>query len=207
MILIFFLFLSHTTIIISADEDPNIIWKTTLTIKEIEGSQDTIIFGEATNALDATSPDSYDLPKPPPPIPPSVSAYFTSDFDPPYNSLLQDFRPNTKTHQTWNLSIQWIPQDLNSSSTITISWELENFTQSNYDTIELYNKNEDTLLANMQTEGSYTTTAEANIPQQFIIKCTQNNTNQNSTPFPSMIYLIIAMLMIFVLKYRKRNQK
>ena len=189
-----------------ADDDTQITWEATLTITEEGGVQDIITFGEATNALDDVSPDSYDLPKPPSPIPPSIYAYFTTNFDEPYNKLLQDYRPDTTTDLKWNLVIQWFPQDLNSSTTITITWDITNFTQSNYDTIELYNKEADSLLANMQTEDSYTTSAAANIPHHFTIKCSQTNSNQNSTPFPSIIYFITLLLIIMILKYRKNHR-
>jgi len=191
LVILIIIILLNTSSVYAAEEDTGITWDLPLIIKETNGIQDTITLGEAINAHDTTSPDQHDLPKPPPPIPPSIHAFFTSPFDPPYNNLLQDYRPQ-KNIQTWNLTIIWIPADFESSTTITISWDTENLSKSSYTSIQLYQTNQSEPLTNMLQENTYTYTSQANMPTTIQIQCKQSNTI-TSTPFPSIIYLFIAL--------------
>jgi hypothetical protein len=203
LFILLILFIPHS-IVNAADEDSEIIWDVTLTIKETGGVQDAIIFGEAINAIDEISPDSHDLPKPPPPIPPAIHSYFIVQFEPPYNYLLQDFRKNTKSQQIWNVSIHWIPQDSNTSTNITISWNTRDFNKSHYSSIKLYKNDNNLALTNMLEEESYTFTASANKPHLFHIKCSEIIPHQNSTPFPPIIDFIILILFLTYVIHRKK---
>ena len=183
--------------------DAAITWTVDLHFDETGGVHDLIRFGEATNALDETSPDSHDLPKPPPPIPSYIHAYFTADFEVPYNMLLQDFRKDDGTQQIWNIMVQWTPADFNASTTITISWDITNLSKSPYTSIKIYD--DDNAVADMLKDTSYSYESAANTPQNFQIQCKQITTGKNTTPFPSVFYLIISILTVLFLIYRKKQ--
>ena len=200
------LLLYHCSVF-AAEKDTTILWNDHIIIRETGGIKDSILFGEAINAVDETSPASHDLPKPPPPIPPSVHAFFTSHFDPPYNNLIQDFRTDTKTSQIWNLTIIWIPTDYNSSTNMVIKWNPVNLSKSQYSSIQLYQQNNTIPLTDMLKEESYTYSSPANIPHFFRIECSQTNNNDNNTPFPSIFYFIVlAGIIIFINKTKKQNR-
>jgi hypothetical protein len=203
------LLLAFTINVLSAEEknDPVITWEDDLHFDETSGVHDRIRFGEATNAVDGSSPDSHDLPKPPPPIPPYIHAYFTTDFEVPYNMLLQDFRPDDHNQQIWNISVQWTPADFNSSTTMTLSWDPANLSQSSYSSIQLYETDDTNPVADMLTEDSYSFSAPANIPQTFQIQCVQSDTGESTTPFPSMFFLILSILIVAFLISRKKSNE
>lgn len=199
------LLLMFTINVLSAEEknDPAIVWEDDLHFDETSGVHDRIRMGEATNALDDSSPDSHDLPKPPPPIPPYIHAYFTTDFEVPYNMVLQDFRQDGRSQQIWNISVQWTPADFNRSTTMTLSWNPANLSKSSYSTIQLFEKDNVNPVADMLTEDSYSYSSPANIPQMFQIKCVQSDTGESTTPFPSFFFLILSILIVTFLIYKK----
>ncbi|MBU0496818.1 MAG: hypothetical protein KKC68_03375 [Candidatus Thermoplasmatota archaeon] len=168
-------------------------WDLILHFNEEHGTHDSITFGEAPNALDISSPDSYDMPKPPAPIPPCIYAWFSSNYAEPYDKLLTDYRTYPDKNKTWDLNVLWIPADYNSSTAITISWNPTNLSASEYTTISLVKKGEANPLANMLSESAYTFSCPANIPQQFTILSSQS-TDSNSTPFPSFFIFICAVI-------------
>jgi len=96
------------------DDDPqrDTTWDATINFDETGGATDYIIFGEATDASDGQ--DSYDIPNPPPGIPPFIDSYFTTNLSSPYDILLQEIKYYPDTYKEWNFTAFWT----GSSSTI-----------------------------------------------------------------------------------------
>jgi hypothetical protein len=203
-ITIIILLCSFDSVFATEKIDPAITWTVDLHFDETGGAHDLIRFGEATNALDETSPDSHDYPKPPPPIPPCVHGYFTTDFEEPYHMLLWDFRKDGDTQQIWNIMVQWIPAEFKSSTTLTLSWDIINLTKSPYNSIKLY-EDDDKVVVDMLIDSSYSYESTANSFKNFQIQCKQIDTNKNLTPFPSVFYLILSLIMVLFLIYRKKQ--
>ena len=145
-------------------------WDVQVDFNEPGGAKTYTIFGEATDANDGPPPDSYDVPKPPNPTPPYISAWFDDDMSIPYNFLLKDYRLYPSIYKKWNLSVQWVPLDSVTPTTLTISWDINEVDDCEYTNVELYNDS-DGLLKDMLTESSYTYTASAMISQDFYIVC------------------------------------
>jgi len=156
----------------------NQIWSTTLNINEPGGAFDTVIFSEAPDATDGPPQDTYDLPKPIPPMPPYIRAWFNDGLAQPFDSLWEDCRYYPDTTKTWSLSVQWFPQDYISTTTITISWDTTTLSNSEYNSIHLYQGG--SFVADMLTQSSYTFPAPALAPTSFSIIC---NTVGNQPPF------------------------
>ena len=109
-------------------------WDATINFDEPGGGSDYLIFGEAPDANDGPPYDDYDMPKPPsPPFPPYIRSWFNDGLGGPYTQLLKDYRQYPDTQKIWNLSIQWIPSDYVTPTTITISWETNDIDNSEYD--------------------------------------------------------------------------
>jgi hypothetical protein len=88
----------------------------------------------------------------------------------------------------WNLTVQWIPSDYSSPTTITISWDNDYFYYNDYTSIVLYDVINNIIVADMLETESYTFNCPALALQNFQIICT-TNTNQPpnipSNPIPS----------------------
>jgi VCBS repeat-containing protein len=148
----------------------DIIWDVTLNFNETGGKTDYAFFGEAPDANDGPPVDSYDVAKPPAPIPSYIRAYFKDNLPTPYTSLWKDYRNYPDTEKTWNLSIQWVPEDGESPSTITISWSTVEVDESEYTTVNLCT-DAGVVLKNMFVDTSYSYGAVANVIQKFKIIC------------------------------------
>jgi len=160
------------------------IWNVTLEFNEPGGVYDNAIFGEKTDASDGQ--DSYDVPKSPPSFPPYIRACFKTNFPDPYDELWQEYKYYPDTNKQWNLSVQWVPTDYVTPTTITISWNTSMVDESEYNVVKLCNST-GFQLRNMLTESSYTFTCPAVTPKIFYVKCQAYNTapNQPSNPSPS----------------------
>jgi len=159
-------------------------WNVTLEFNESGGAYDTAFFGEKTDASDGQ--DSYDVPKSPPGFPPYIRACFKTNFPDPYDELWEEYKHYPDTSKQWNLSIQWVPSDYETPTTITISWNKSKVDESEYNVVKLCNST-GVQLKNMLTESSYSVYCPAVTPQIFYIKCQANNTapNQPSSPTPA----------------------
>ena len=112
-------------------------WEFTLNFYETGGKLDHIVFGEASYAFD--SMDESDVPDPGvPPTPPYVNAYFTTSFLYPHTKLMHEFKhySNNNPYKIWNLTLMWQGND---NTNITITWNLTEFNDCEYDAIFLYN--------------------------------------------------------------------
>ena len=144
-------------------------WYITLNFKETSGATDYLIFGEAPDANDGPPADGYDTPKPPAPMPPYIRAWLDDDLPEPYNTLLKDYRSLSNGYKIWNLTIQWVPSDCLSSTSITISWSNSKITTIGYDSVLLYDNSK--VVANMKTEDIYIYESQAMVPHHFQIIC------------------------------------
>ncbi|UCF12739.1 MAG: PKD domain-containing protein [Thermoplasmatales archaeon] len=155
-------------------------WEATLYFNESGGKSDSVIFGEAIDANDGPPADIYDSPRPPVPPPPYIYAWFDDGLSPPFNTLLKDFRSYPDIYKVWNLSVQWIPSDYVTSTSITISWNISILGNSEYTSVILYD-DEGNLLRDMYIQNSYIFTCTAMTPQSFKIICELPN-NPPETP-------------------------
>jgi PKD repeat protein len=152
-----------------------VVWNCTLQISEPGGKRDDVVFGEAYDAWDGPPVDSYDMVKPPAPLVPYLRAWFDDNLPAPYNLLWKDYRYFPDTSKTWNVSIQWIPSDYSSSTTVTIAWDLPETSASGYSSMNL-STSSGIFLANMLIENIYTFTCPANMLQTFQIICMRTDT-------------------------------
>lgn len=169
----------------SQSQETTLMWECTITVTEPNGSMDTAAFGEALNATDGPPADAYDIVKPPPPImPPYLRVWFDDNLPEPYHQLWKDFRQYPGITKTWNLTVQWIPQDYSSSTSVTIYWDSTIVNMSEYIIMNLCTSN-GTILANMRLQHTYTFTCPALTPQKFkIIGHANQPPAQPSLPVP-----------------------
>ena len=190
---IVFVFISFTFMVLpvlftmqSQSQQATIMWVCTITVTEPGGSIDTVVFGEATDAIDGPPADAYDIVKPPPPImPPYLRVWFNDNLPEPYHLLWKDYRQYPGITKTWNLTLQWFPLDYSSPAPVTISWGPSMVNTSEYITVYLCSSDE-TILANMRVQNAYTFTCPALTPQRFKILCRANQPPATpSNPVPS----------------------
>jgi hypothetical protein len=164
------LFLNNET----PSDNKAIQWDVRINFSETAGGNDYIYFGEAPDANDGPPADTYDVAKPPaPPMPPYIRAYLNDNLPVPYNNLWKDYRQYPDTQKTWNLSVQWAPEDGESPTTITMIWSPAQVGKSEYTTVNLCT-NTGTMLKNMLVDNSYIFTCPAYVVQNFKIICLIN---------------------------------
>lgn len=143
-------------------------WEIKLDFSEEGGKMDQIVFGE--NSFSSDSIDGSDVPDPGvPPTPPYVNAYFTTPFLYPHTKLMHEFKQysSNNPYKIWNLTLIW---QGNENTNITISWNLTEYIEFEYDTILLYNDT-NVILKKMLINNTYTFNCPPLIPQYFKIKC------------------------------------
>jgi hypothetical protein len=150
-----------------------ITWDVSLNFNEPDGAYDYTIFGEAPDANDGPPADAYDTVKPPAPMPSYIRAYFNDNIPFPYNNLWKDYRHYPAVNKVWNLTVQWVPEDSESPTTITISWSSSEINTSEYATITLCT-NGGTPLRNMLVYNYYSFSCPAFLLQRFKIICIAN---------------------------------
>ncbi|MBE3138989.1 MAG: PKD domain-containing protein, partial [Thermoplasmata archaeon] len=165
-------------------EKTNISWECTLYCNESSGKIDYVVFGEAPDANDGPPADSYDVVKPPTPMTPYVRAYLRDNLPSPYNFLWKDYRFYPDSSKVWNLSVQWAPEDDESPSDITITWDPTLIGNSEYTSMNLCT-NTGTPLKNMLTDSSYTFTCPAYSVQNFKIIGQRDNSPPGPPSIPS----------------------
>lgn len=134
------------------------------------GKTDTTTFGEAVDAHGGPPPDAYDVAKPPFPIPPYVRIFFNDSLEAPYNQLWKDYRHYQGLTTIWNLTVQWVPDDYATPSSVTLTWSTASIGLCEYDFVYLC-KTDGTPLVNMRTTDHYTFACPAVILQNFRIRC------------------------------------
>ena len=156
-------------------------WDVTLEFDETGGAYDNAYFGEKINASDG--PDDYDVPKSPPGFPPYIRAWFKTNFSDPYDELWEEYKHYPDTYKYWNLTIQWVPSDYTSPTTLTISWDNDSFNECEYISVILYDVGNSVNVSNMLVNESYTFSCPALTIQNFKIICNTNlapNANDDS---------------------------
>jgi VCBS repeat-containing protein len=147
-------------------------WNVTLEFNEPGNAFDNAIFGEKANASDGQ--DDYDVPKSPPGIPPYIRARFETDFENPYDELWEEYKHFPDSYKAWNLTVQWVPSDYTSPTTITISWYNNTLDDCEYNSVILYDVDESTNVSDMLVDNSYTFNCPALTLQNFTIICNSN---------------------------------
>jgi len=211
------MFLSTTTIMVTQipihAQDIPVEWDVTLYFNEPCGGFDTVVFGEASNASDGQ--DDYDRIEPPfPPHLPYIAAWFDTNLDEPYNKLWYDYRQYPDDYEAWNLSVMWMCEPGNESSTnIDISWNTSKTVESGYESVLLYG--DDTVVADMIIENHYKFVSSSGSMNYFQIICQSgmvddNEVDNNEIPFLYIILIFITIisipLVIFFVMYRKKNK-
>ncbi|UCD13498.1 MAG: PKD domain-containing protein [Thermoplasmatales archaeon] len=161
-----------------------VVWDVKLNFKEPGAASDYVVFGETTNANDGPPVDSYDRPKPPAQPTPYIRAWLGDGLAAPYDILQKDYRKYQDTYKAWNLSVQWVPSDYITSTSVTISWDIGEVDDSEYNSVVLYDMEED-LQTNMMTQSSYSFTCPANLPRNFKINCVSSNNPPEHPKKPS----------------------
>lgn len=181
----------------------NIAWNATISINELGGASDNVVFGEASDALDGQ--DDYDMPEPPFPFQlPYIIAKFNTNLINPYNNLWYEYKQYPDDYKVWNLSMEWVPEPGNNSiATITISWNTDEFGTSEYDSILIYQNN--SIVADMKTESSYTVNSAGGIAHNYQIVCQSKTSDNNETPFVPIIFILVSII-LFTLYYKKRGK-
>ena len=146
-----------------------ITWDVRMNFSETGGKTDYVYFGEAPDANDGPPADSYDVVKPPAPMPPYIRAWFNDNLPAPYDVLWKDYRHYPGIHKVWNLTVHWMPSSA-VPTTVTISWSTSKINNSEYDTVVLSNAT-GIRVPNMRTTGSFTFTCPPYVPQDFKINC------------------------------------
>ncbi len=164
--------------------ETEISWECMIYCNETSGSIDSVTIGEAPDANDGPPADSYDVAKPPTPITPYVRAYLKDNLPTPYSSLWEDYRQYPDSYKVWNLSIQWAPEDSESPSDITLTWNPILIDTSEYTTMNLCT-NTGTPLKNMRTENTYLFSCPAYVIQNFKIIAQRDNTPPGPPNTPS----------------------
>lgn len=172
---------------VTTASENNIEWNVTLNFNEPGGTNNNVLFGEALDASDGQ--DSYDVPIPPPGIPPYIRPWFDAGLNEPYNSLFYDIKNYPDDSKIWNIYVQWVPSDYISSNNITISWDISEIIASEYESVVLYDYNNDIAVADMLIVSNYTYASSAMVQYHFQIICNSTSTPTNNPPFqPSNPY-------------------
>jgi len=164
--------------------EPDIKWGCTIHINELGGKKDEIVFGEAQDARDGPPADIYDVVKPPTPLVPYLRAWFADNLPAPYSFLWEDYRSFPDTSKIWNVTIQWIPSDYYTATTVTITWDTIETSASEYSSMALCTDS-GVILKNMLLDESYSFSCPANVPQTFHIVCMKTNTQPDSPNVPN----------------------
>jgi len=156
------------------NQGKSIVWDVTMNFINPTGQNDYVVFGEAPDAHDGPPADSYDVAKPPAPMPPYIRAYLKDNLPAPYTNLWRDYRHYPDSAKVWNLSVKWEPEDGESPTTITMSWSTADVDESEYTSVNLCT-NAGVVLQNMLVNNTYTFSCPAYVLQNFKIICRINS--------------------------------
>jgi hypothetical protein len=174
-------------------------WSVTLHITEASGIGNAVVFGQKPDASDGQ--DVYDLPEPPaPPQLPYIRAWFSTPFSIPYNDLLQEYKHMPSQRLQWNLSILWVMNPGNiTSTTIQIHWDSAQAEASNFESFKIYEGTH--MVADMLTQNSYSFPSNGSLYQfQIIAQNTLTNgiSEQNTISLPFILFLSIGAFVVIV---------
>ncbi|HVP99900.1 MAG TPA: Ig-like domain-containing protein, partial [Candidatus Thermoplasmatota archaeon] len=158
----------HDSISLVPSQGRGITWDVAIQCSNTGGQNDYVIFGEAPDANDGPPPDSYDVAKPPPPIPPYVRVWLNDNLPTPYDVLWKDYRSYPDSFKVWNLTVQWMPSSGSSPTTITLAWNPALVALSEYTSVTLCTT-DGTPLQDMRVNSTYIFSCPAYMPQYFRI--------------------------------------
>jgi hypothetical protein len=186
-------------------------WSTTFHITESGGAGNTVVIGATSNSSDGQ--DQNDLPEPPaPPQVPFLLTWFETPFPLPYNDLLHEYKSTSSNRLVWNLSILWMPESQNhSTTTIHILWNSTQVYMSGYYSFRLYENN--SLVADMRIEDTFSYTTNSTV-HRFQIIAQKISTNDTSEPIQPPIILImisvsfglIVVIAIVIIVHLRKNK-
>ncbi len=207
-------FLADITVMYQSENQPvsaqTTSWSVTLHIAETAGAGNTIILGGSSNASNGT--DDLDLPEPPaPPQLPYLRAWFTTPFEVPFNRLIHEYKHAPSDRMQWNLSILWVPEPGNhSSTTITLSWDPQQARESGFGTFQITENG--TVVADMLTKDSFAYVSNGTV-HQFTILAQGTPTNDqpeqpNGLPvLPIILVVVIIVAIAGVIVYHWRRTR
>jgi len=175
--------LENADLIIEKNDEREITWDVTINLDETGGKNDYIIFGEAPDGSDGK--DSYDTPNPPLGIPPFLDGFFTTNLSDPYDTLLKEIKHYPDIYKEWNFTAFWTGS---SSTTITISWDTDEVNNSEYNSVILYDS-DDNQVADMMVNSSYTKSVGPYGVISFRIECSseENQPPEITCPGPQTV--------------------
>jgi VCBS repeat-containing protein len=160
-------------------------WNAKLELNEPDGSYDSAFFGQKN--VESENFDIFNIPKNPSGVNPYIRAWFATNFSTPYDQLWEEYAYYSDTYKVWNLTVQWIPSDYSSPTTITISWDSIFINNNEYYSLVLYDIDNNIEVADMLVDSNYTFTCPAFALQNYKIIYT-TTTNQPplipSNPYP-----------------------
>jgi LPXTG-motif cell wall-anchored protein len=159
------------------------MWSCSVDVNETNGYSDYVVIGEASDAIDGSPPDSYDVAKPPPPMVPYLRVWLNDSLPSPYDFLWKDYRHYPGTMKVWYLIVQWRPSDYSSSTTVTIKWNRTELENSEYIAVLLRTSN-GALLQDMLVNNSYVFSCPANVAMNFTIIAEQANSPPETPTAP-----------------------
>jgi len=147
------------------------LWAAQLTITSNYSDASTcrLFFGENENANDGSPADDYDAPTPPCSPEPYISAWFNDNLSGIYSSLSKDIRYGADIEKTWNLTTYWKPVGSN-NTTVNITWDYTTDKESEYNTMILYDIENDTTI-DMLTQSYYNYSIASDTSRSFQILC------------------------------------
>ena len=154
------------------------IWDVTIKFNEPGGAYDNAIFGEKIDIIDSRV--NINLPKNPPGMTPYIRTWFNTELKDPYDELWEEYKQKSNDYNSWHLTVQWVPSDYNSPTTVTISWDMKLVSDSKYTSVILYDYNNGIKIVNMVDVNNYTFTCSALTLKNFYIICSKK-TNQPPT--------------------------
>jgi PKD repeat protein len=166
IILIWGIFLQCDTV--NAEKE-GVQWGVEIVVTSISTmTHNACTFGACDDATSGDPPDKYDAPAPPLPPSPYVICFFQDGMTGLFSSLNSDYRPyNDGVSKQWNLTITWEYV----ISNINLSWDSEQITGSEFDSITLCDAVTQEVLVNMLSEFNYSFIPSANIGRkEFVIK-------------------------------------
>jgi hypothetical protein len=190
-------------VIVSGQEN---IWVFRIQISETSGKGACLVLKGSPNASDGQ--DDLDIPIPPAPMPPYIRAWFTTPFSVPFNNLMNESLQFPSKRAVWNFSVIWVPEfDNESLTTINITWDTSQASQSTFDSLQLYHHN--TSVANMITENHYSFPSDGSIEHFQIIGQTMNKTTEQNTlpilPITLGIIILVIMILVALFFYRRKR--
>jgi len=115
--------------------DRALVWNATLSVIETSGKNDNCFFGEDPSASDGQDyNDAPNLGGPP------TGDYLDCYFSEPFGNYMQDIKHYPDTYKVWNLSVDWIPDGDDYGTNVTLSWDIDELDDSEYNKITLRRK-------------------------------------------------------------------